>query len=1291
MRLSKLHISGFKSFPDRAELAFDDGVTAIVGPNGCGKSNVVDAITWVLGEQSAKSLRGERMEDVIFAGSDARKPTAAAEVRLMLSEVAQAMEQGRRQKAEGRNGSQEVGNEPGADAASSETDTDAAASETDAAAAQDAEVAATVKQTAQELEALLDDGPISVRDVEIGRRLYRSGESEYLIDGEVCRLRDIHDLLMDSGLGVKAYAVIEQGKIGQILSSRPAERRALIEEAAGVTKYKSRRRAAELKLEAAQQNLTRVDDIIYEVEKQRGTLKRQAAKARRYQKLREELRRWEQVQFAHRFRTLSRDIETADARLSAAREREAVASSNLASIETTIEGLRINLTETEARSTSTREQAHGRELEIGRRQQQIAFDRQQIADLGVRGEELALEVRDLEGRQEPAEREIAAQRAAAESIRAGIADAAAVVTSREEDYARAQMGTQDVEREADELRAQVMSAATTLSALRQARDNAGAVKDRVASELGRLAIEARELSAEADRVRAQREQAAQALTAARDAVAAAAAERGAVDAELSGLRARRQQVVAELAARQREQAGLTARLSSLESLDASRASFGDAARFLLAEAPEAVGQHGAIADHIEVERSFERAVDALLGDLLQHVIVGSSDQVTAALRLLGEKDAGRCGFLVLDGAGGHTPTVDAPAGTRALHTVVRVTGPYAAAISHVLGDALIADDFDTARRVASTVNVPVATPDGDVFHGSWLVEGGARKDARGILELRSEIAALRADVERVRQAAHELGNDQTGLDFQINDAEARLAAAIAAVHTHEKAIVGHEAQSVRSEDELSRVSRRLEVVLTEQRRAEEEERTAAGRRDEATTAISEHEAGYKAAEERLGDVLARLQGARDAAEQCLRLVTEARTQQATMVERAAALDADVARLTAAFDELLQRIDGRKSEIERTHARRAELGQNIVDTERWLDEDVRVLEALRVDMREIDELLVGLRAEFEGREHEVRAARQVLEAVRGEVMQGEVAKARAASDLEHLNQQCVDAVNAPLEAVIVEVERMEAAGELKAPKKFRDEDEDGAAAADDGADVVSDGSPLAADGSDVGAEGSEIESGGVVDPEAVIADFRGRIERLGPVNMMAIGQFDELEQRHTFLTTQRKDLLDSIAQTGEAIKRIDKTTKERFEEAFHSINEKFQVMFATVFGGGRAGLVLIDQENDEDSGIDIIAQPPGKRLQNVQLLSGGEKALTAMALMFAIFKYRPSPFCLLDEIDAPLDDANIGRFVDMLKMMQDHTQFILITHNRKTMEIANRLYGVTMEEPGVSKLISLQMN
>ena len=332
MRLSRLHIAGFKSFPDRAELGFDHGVTAIVGPNGCGKSNVVDAITWVLGEQSAKSLRGERMEDVIFSGSDARKPTAAAEVRLKLSEVAQA--------------------------------------------------AMTTATSTAPMDALLDEQPIVTKDVEIGRRLYRSGESEYLIDGEVCRLRDVHDLLMDSGLGVKAYAVIEQGKIGQILSSRPGERRALIEEAAGVTKYKSRRRAAELKLEAAQQNLTRIDDIIFEVEKQRGALRRQAARARRYKRLREELRRWEQVQFARKYDALARDIEGAEKRLEGARAREAAAAAHVAELEAALEAVRLGLTGAESGATDA---ARVRARTRARHRSPPAADRvRQAADRGTR-------------------------------------------------------------------------------------------------------------------------------------------------------------------------------------------------------------------------------------------------------------------------------------------------------------------------------------------------------------------------------------------------------------------------------------------------------------------------------------------------------------------------------------------------------------------------------------------------------------------------------------------------------------------------------------------------------------------------------------------------------------------------------------------------------------------------------------------------------------------------------------------------------------------------------------------
>jgi chromosome segregation protein len=456
--------------------------------------------------------------------------------------------------------------------------------------------------------------------------------------------------------------------------------------------------------------------------------------------------------------------------------------------------------------------------------------------------------------------------------------------------------------------------------------------------------------------------------------------------------------------------------------------------------------------------------------------------------------------------------------------------------------------------------------------------------------------------------------------------------------------------------------------------------------------------------------MAHLTARREEAEAATRLVTEARTEQATLSERVAGLQTEIVRLEEGADELEARIAVRQEEMQRAEARRLELRQTITETAALLDDVVRDLEGLRHQVREADESVVSCREDFGVHEHQIRGARHALEAIRSEVTQYEVARATAAADLAHLASTCFEAVSASIEDVVLEVARMEHEGELAASGKrlaaisAPDEDEGGegaeaeprptwmdAADAAASSDSLRGGLPAeaASDASDP--RRLEPRNLGTSEPEEIISDLRHKIDRLGPVNMMAIEQFDDLETRHTFLTSQRKDLLDSIGQTNEAIRKIDKTTRERFEEAFSSINTNFAGTFTTLFGGGRAGLVLIDQDNDPESGIDIIAQPPGKRLQNVQLLSGGEKALTAMALMFAIFKYRPSPFCLLDEIDAPLDDANIGRFVDMLRGMQAHTQFILITHNRKTMEIANRLYGVTMEEPGVSKLISLQLN
>src|ERR687898_123210 len=674
MRLERLEISGFKSFSERSELAFDEGVTAIVGPNGCGKSNVADAITWVLGEQSAKSLRGDRMEDVIFSGSDARKPGATAEGRLRLTGLHAPPTNGdglvdfHPTNGNGHGNGSAHGNGDGHGNGNGNGNGNG-----DHAAAADR----------------------FTRDVEVTRRLYRSGESEYLIDGEVCRLRDVHELLMDTGLGAKAYAIIEQGKIGLILSSRPADRRQLIEEAAGITKYKARRRAAELKLDAAQQNLTRVDDIVFEVEKQRGTLKRQAAKARRYQRLRDELRRWEKVLFAGRYRELSASIEGTRARLGQVRERETVAAARVAELEGALSRVRIELAEADARATAARERAHACELDTQRREQQIELHRQQVAALEARTTEMDSEIGGLETRREPGRIQIEERRLAAAQAEAQRGEAGDSPSGAQGAHPAALRDLEGLDGDVEAARNEVFAAINAATALRHAIQSATTARERVAQTLGTLEVEEADLRIERETL----------------ATARLSAEEGLRDAL----------------------AGLTARLPSLEELDAERAGYGDAARVVLAQANGAVGQHGAVADYLDVDRRYERAAEALLGDLLQHVIVQSHEHAQAGLRLVREHNAGRCGFLVLDAGGPEAAdlhTAPAP-GLRSLGDVARATGPYAREIERALGEAWIADSYEEATAAARESGVAIATIARGVPRGAHLGYGGAGGEARG--------------------------------------------------------------------------------------------------------------------------------------------------------------------------------------------------------------------------------------------------------------------------------------------------------------------------------------------------------------------------------------------------------------------------------------------------------------------------------------------------------------------------------------------------------------------------------
>ena len=743
MRLQRLEISGFKSFPDRSELAFDDGVTAIVGPNGCGKSNVVDAITWVLGEQSAKSLRGDQMLDVIFSGSDARKPTAAAEVRLRLSGVAARV--------------------PGNGTA---------------ARAREAVVASAMGELSTAAFAVMDEEPLIVRDVEVSRRLYRSGESEYLIDGEVCRLRDVQDLLMDAGVGVKAYAVIEQGKIGQILSARPTDRRQLIEEAAGVTKYKTRRRAAELKLEAAQQNLTRIDDIIFEVEKQRGALKRQAAKARRY-----ELRRWEKVQIARRYRVLAQTIEAARARLADARARETAAEAHLAEVEASLERVRLELAEADGRTTAAREAAHARELAIGRLQQQMAFDRQQGASLRSSAADLELELAALGARREPARTELDGRREAADRAADERDQAAARLADEESAYARAHLHIEGLEGDVEAARSEVFAAVNAATALRHAMAHASAARTRIAEQIGKLDVEAADLRVEAERAAGERAAAEDSLRRAREMMEDLRVRRAERESALGVARTSRDGLARELRDREHERAGMLARLKSLEEMEAARVEYGDGARMILAES--ALPHLGSVVDYLEVDRSYERAVEACLGDLLQHVVVKTHEEAAAGLSFARERNAGRVGFVIVSVPRPSSLVPRPSSGVVPLSSVVRVTDPAADTILAAIGEAWIAESADAAREAAGQTAAPVATLDGEVFRGAHRLEGGARAEARGLLTTKREIKELRERATAEEAALVQMRDEIQALDVTIAAAESAIVSLQSEQHRQE--------------------------------------------------------------------------------------------------------------------------------------------------------------------------------------------------------------------------------------------------------------------------------------------------------------------------------------------------------------------------------------------------------------------------------------------------------------------------------------------------------------------------
>ena len=1205
LKLKRVELQGFKSFCERTELRFNgEGIAAVVGPNGCGKSNISDAISWVLGEQSAKILRGTRMEDVIFAGTRDRKPLGMAYVTMTLVDPEHYHEH------------------PAA---------------------------------AHKPQAVEDGQARKSAEVTITRRLYRSGESEYLIDGRIARLRDIQDIFMGTGLGPESYAIIEQGRIGQILSSKPQDRRAVIEEAAGITRFKTRKRLAEAKLEGAKQNLARVYDILEEVTRQVNSLKRQASKARRYAELKAELEERLRVVLAGRYRLLQADAEKTAADLSQAAAALKALNEEVAGKEQAheqaqaacyeIEGLLTEARQQLAASNVEAERARGRleaqVKESGAIEQRIAQAEKDSQELGVRLDRL--------------DEEIAAHKKNVDELEAQIAQA------------RDRM--LEIGRQREALQAKVREREKTIEAGRQAilrlLGEASTLKNQLAQieeylagidrERARSTREEQTAAAEIERLETARKQLSETVAQRQLELESVTGERRRTEQELAGRRGAAVELRREIDGLKTEVSQIRARKESLEQVLAHRTYTTESVKRLFASLEKGKAEDlrplGVLADYVEVDPQFEKPAEEFLHEELEYVVVSNWGQAERGLDFIRAELDGRATFLVHPeteaGPRDHLPepAIGPETGIAArLSDSLRLTNGFrdrACDLLPRLSLCFLAEDRAAAQRLAVAYpHLYFLLGDGVCYHGHTVT--GGKKSGAGPLAMKREARELAARLQARQKVLEERIAGHDALNQEIIGLEAELERLRALQQSREKDRVALDHEMRKLGEDLSRANSRLSVARLELERLGRDAEKSAEQRQRNRAAVEEKERLRAEREEALESERQEMEKLEGQAAAIGEDYSATRAGLAGLEERHRGERSAMGRLEQQFRETGNRRNAIAPEIERLGEQRARLLADNIELDKHaaaLAGEIAELEARVNEMALRD---AGMRESLRQGEEELKTLRAGAGEMHERRSQIEVDLVRKQSELKYLDETSRKELNCAVEEL--------------AP-----------------------------------ADGPAPDPDVIAGAEQACNEVRSRIEGLGAVNPAAMEEFQEAQQRHDFLSAQRQDLIDSIRDTEKAIQEIDQVSRQKFGEAFEAINNNFRAIFQTLFGGGTGEMRLTDQENLADSGIDIVCSPPGKRLQNVLLLSGGEKALSAVALLMAIFKYSPSPFCVMDEVDAPLDEANITRLTRLLSEMSAQTQFVVITHSKRTMEAAQALYGVTMQEPGVSRLVSVRFN
>ncbi len=1236
MHLKSLEIHGFKSFADKTVFEFHQGVTGIVGPNGCGKSNVVDAIRWVLGETSAKALRGGEMADVIFNGTDRRKPHGMAEVTLTLSDCEAAL-------------------------------------------------------------------GVDYNELAITRRVYRDGKSEYRINGTLCRLRDIHETFMDTGIGRSAYSIMEQGKIDMLLSSRPEDRRQVFEEAAGITKFKKEKKEALRKLEFTQANLLRVSDVMAEQERRMNSLKRQVSKARRYQTLATDVKILE-THFAHRqFVELSAQRSELRTSLRALGSRKEELELELPEKEAAVVNARDQAQALEAALSELRQRASAHENAANGAQSRIDFNQERSREFESRFAQNKIEIAESHEKLEQQENDFEISRIQIGELVARIATQQGVVETQQAKFASAQKEKQGVS-----------------DRLRQARSQAGVTQSFVASTQARIESALTQLEGGKERLKDLEESEMRF----KEEYAVAISEKEKVESMVSAHQAsfeslEKQFKEAEEAHRNARSGLDTARqvakeahqlftnrqsrLEVLEQLIASGEGFEKGTQAVLSglDQPDFFKSslRGVLASHLTVKDEYSRAIEAALGSHVQAVLVKDVEMAEAIIDKLVELKKGEVALLpeTFAKGGSRTKKGALPKGavSWALDCIEADTSVLPV-LESLLGNVLVVPDRQTAYQIRKeSSEYSLVTVEGELLSVEGVLRGGqSGKKKSSVLERQNEVVSLAKEVKLLQEK-------EVAASRSVLDTESKLSALREEVEASREVLQAHKVEKSNLEGKFSLASREVESISSKQASLSKEQENLQGKLKHSLKSQTDLESELVSAKERLEgfeedqrSLQSQLEGFdRQVEEERLRL-NEIQTSLAVEAQARASAEKAHSPMASRIAELRALNEKREKENNSFEAR--------------IQEMKKENEALQINVKENEESAAQLTKELEQSavrrsdlKQAIELAEEALSKARADVSRVTAQSGKEEVSATKLDLRVENLVSSMLERHQVDLDTFRAnthslltcIAERKSARssgshdvKISTEERDSSEASSEDEEIVVE------DMSEQSSSNIQLEEG----PdwrfvEDTVGELRRKLDSMGPVNLDAIQEFDELEERFTFVKNQHDDLVSSKDELLEVIEKINTETVKLFSETFAVVKKNFRTMFKELFGEkGKADLILMDENDPLESGIEVIAKPPGKKLQSITLLSGGERSMTAVALLFSIYMVKPSPFCVLDELDAPLDESNIGRFLKVLDRFIDQSQFIIVTHNKRTMGRADVMYGVTMEEYGISKPVGMRL-